>query len=34
MRDYYAVPDSFREFALTHFAQTVPHSSPPSLALS
>ncbi|HEY1504541.1 MAG TPA: hypothetical protein VGF92_09590 [Stellaceae bacterium] len=24
MRDYYAVPDSFREFALTQFAQTVP----------
>jgi hypothetical protein len=23
MRDYYAVPDSFREFALTQFAQTV-----------
>jgi len=24
MRDYYAVPDSFREFALAQFAQTVP----------
>ncbi len=24
MRDYYAVPDSFREYALTQFAQTVP----------
>jgi len=24
MRDYYAVPDTFREFALTQFAQTVP----------
>ena len=24
MRDYYAVPDSFRDFTLTQFAQTVP----------
>jgi hypothetical protein len=35
MRDYYAVPDSFREFALTQFAQTVPQiiAAEPSLEL-
>jgi hypothetical protein len=35
MRDYYAVPDSFREFALAQFAQTVPQliAAEPSLEL-